>query len=205
MNDKGFGALTSLSATWYTENRWLFQLRGNWVGTVDSIDTLSAIFGIGYQLDPSPLPRQLQEAAPQRDKTTNNEITVFIGETHVFNGGHSTAASIEYRRGLWSYVDWTAAWLYEGDNKSSQKNGLATQIWAARAFLDDSLALSIGAGPYIAVDRLHGHQVHAFGILTMSASYRFSPRWGTRVSWNRIISDYHRDSDVWLAGISYIF
>jgi len=39
----------------------------------------------------------------------------------------------------------------------------------------------------------------------MSVAYRFHPRWGTRASWNRIITDYNRDADVWLAGISYRF
>ena len=207
LNDHGWGALVSLAATWYTESRWLFQLRGNWVGTGDSIDTLSAVFGIGYELDPSPLPRQLQKASPQRDKTTNNEITAFIGNTNVFSSArpNSAAASIEYRRGLWQYVDWTVAWLYEGNNSASQMNGLATQLWPARAFFDDRLALSIGVGPYIAVDRLHDRQVRVSGIATMSASYRFHPQWGTRVSWNRIITNYNRDADIWLAGISYRF
>lgn len=207
LNDHGWGALVSLAATWYTESPWLFQLRSNWVAASDSIDTFSAAFGIGYQLDRKPASQQRKQASSERDKTTNNEITAFIGQTSVFTDGspHSPAVSIEYRRGLWRYVDWTVAWLYEGDNDGSQMNGLATQLWAARAFVDDRLALSIGAGPYIAVDRLQHNQVLVSGIATMSAAYRFHPRWGMRASWNRIITDNDRDADIWLAGISYLF
>lgn len=207
LNDTGLGAIVSISATWHTESRWLFQVRGNWVGTVDSIDTLSTVFGVGYQLDPAPSRKPARESSPACAKTTNNEITAFIGETSVFNGRstHSMASSVEYRRGLWRYVDWTVAWLYEGDNEASEMNGLATQLWAAKAFFDDHLALSIGAGPYIAMDRLHDHQIRVSGIDTMSAAYRFHPHWGTRVSWNRIITSYNRDADVWLAGLTYRF
>jgi hypothetical protein len=59
------------------------------------------MIGLGYQLDYSSEQRPSGEAAPHGEKTTNNEITAFVGQTIVnsFNSRSSTAESIEYRRG----------------------------------------------------------------------------------------------------------
>ncbi|MRR53902.1 MAG: hypothetical protein EG822_05230 [Deltaproteobacteria bacterium] len=207
LNDQGWGALISLAATWYTASPWLVQLRGNWVETGGGIDTISLLVGVGYQLDPSPSAEPDRQASSRSLATAQNEITAFIGETSVFNSDspHSLAAGLEYRRALLRYVEGTVSWLYEGSNHGSQMNGLATQLWAAKSFFADRLALSFGAGPYIGYDRLHDNTLIISGVATMSVAYRFHPRWGTRASWNRIITDYDRDADVWLAGISYRF
>ena len=211
-NDHGWGGMFSLAATWYTESRWLFQLRTNWVETGSSIDTMSTVFGIGYQLTPPPAPGPLAKAPLRQDKTTNNEITVFIGRTIVnsFDSEHSLATAIEYRRGLWRYVDWTAGWLYEGDNRLIRRQGLITQLWAVKAFLDDRLALGVGGGGYMLIERWHellqgDNQRFFSGIVTMTGSYRLQPHWDIRTSWNRIVTNYDRDADVILAGIGYRF
>ena len=73
LNDHGWGALVSLSATWFTESPWLFQLRSNWVATGSSIDSVSALFGIGYQLEKPSTPGPLPTASTQGKKTTNND------------------------------------------------------------------------------------------------------------------------------------
>jgi hypothetical protein len=43
------------------------------------------------------------------------------------------------------------------------------------------------------------------GIATMSGSYRLDPHWSLRISWNRIITNYDRDTDVIMGGIGYRF
>jgi hypothetical protein len=43
------------------------------------------------------------------------------------------------------------------------------------------------------------------GILSLSASYRFDPRWFARLSFNRIVTRYDRDADVILLGGGYRF
>lgn len=212
-NDHGWGVTTSLAATWYTESRWLFQLRSNLVQTTSSIDTVSALIGIGYQLEAPPSPGPLRTVTPQRGKTTENELTLFLGRTIVnsFSSEHSVAAAVEYRRGLWRYVDWTVGWLYEGDNRLTRRNGITTQLWATRAMLDDRVSLAIGAGPYINIDHYRyqppaGERNRAVsGIVTLTASYRLSPDWAVRTSWNRIVTSYNRDTDVILGGVGYRF
>jgi hypothetical protein len=211
-NDHGWKAMMSVAATWYTESRWLFQFRSNWVTAGASPDSLSAVAGIGYQLDPPPSPGPLPTPPFQQEKTTGREVTLFLGRTIVnsFASEHSEAACVEYRQGLWRFVDWTVAWLYEGDNRLVRRNGLTTQLWAARAFLDRRLALGIGGGAYFAIDRQEGSEQSGFdetlaGIITITGSYRFHPHWAMRVSWNRIVTNYNRDTDVILGGLGYLF
>ncbi|HOP41517.1 MAG TPA: hypothetical protein PLI53_10795 [Geobacteraceae bacterium] len=211
LNDHGWGALLTLDATLYSRNRWLFLIRTNWTLTGSSIDTASAILGIGYQLgkDYRGAPSSPKESGTS---DTANEIAVYLGEASVHNKGpaHSIAAAIEYRRRLMRYLEWTTGFLYEGNNSLSRRYGLASQLWLARTFFDDTLHLGIGAGPYVSVDRRRteagqDHKLSVSEILTMTVCYRFHPTWGTRFSWNRVITDYERDADVWLLGLSRFF
>jgi hypothetical protein len=211
-DNHGWGGMLSLAATWYTESRWLFQLRTNWVWAGESIDTFSTLVGVGYQLDAPPFPVPIAEKSPQRDKTTSNELTLFVGRTAVnsFNSEHSLARSIEYRRGLWRNLDWTVSWLNEGDSRLVRRNGICTQLWGVRAFFDDRLALGVGGGAYITIDNYNKTSANEgdellSGITTLTASYRIDPHWALRASWNRIVTNYDRDTDVLLGGIGYRF
>ena len=39
----------------------------------------------------------------------------------------------------------------------------------------------------------------------MTASYRIGREWTARFSWNRVLSNYDRDTDVLLFGVGYRF
>ncbi|MDA8165035.1 MAG: hypothetical protein M0017_08395 [Desulfobacteraceae bacterium] len=202
-DEHGWGGIFSLAATWSLESRWLFQMRANWVKTSDSMDTVSALAGIGYQLEPSSKgPPPVPSVRPK--KTTGNEVTLFAGQTimNSFESEHSTALGAEYRRGLWRYVDWTASWLDEGAHRP---NGPVTQLWAVKAFLNDRLALGVGGGVYLAVDHPFADHSSLSTIVTLTGSYRFQPPWCLRVSWNRILTDDNRDADVIVGGVGYRF
>jgi hypothetical protein len=212
-NTHGWGGVLSLAATWYTESRWLLQLRTNFIDTESSIDTFSTLLGIGYQLEAPSSTGPLPAATPQTDRTTGNELTLFFGQTIVNSlaSDESYAGSIEYRRGLWRYVDWTVAWLYEGDGRLARRNGLTSQLWGVREFLDERIALGIGGGAYFNIDEYRHEQQQGTrtrtvsGIVTLTASYRLAHPWSIRTSWHRIVTNYDRDADVILGGIGYRF
>jgi hypothetical protein len=205
----GWGTLVNLLASWYTKNRWIYQLQGSWVKGGSSFDTLSVQAGIGYQLDAPPSPGPDLKAPRQTEETTDNELTVFGGQTvvNIPGDGNSAAGSIEYRRGLWRYVEWTAGALYEGKSSLIDRHGLTTQLWLAKPFFDDSLALGAGFGFYLAEDRLREQHSGGFisQIVSITASYRLSRHWLIRSTWDRVITDYDRDTDIFLAGIGYRF
>jgi hypothetical protein len=209
VNDHDWGIITSLAATWCTDDRWLFQLRANTVIS-EELDTMSLLLGIGYQLESTRLPGSKANSPSQKKDTTCNEITLFSGITIVnsFSSESSIPVGIEYRRSLWRYLDWTIGWIYEGDNDMIDRNGCVSQLWLAKKFFDDLITLGFGGGVYGAFDNNQDEQNDdktLSGILTITGSYRFDPNWGIRVSLNRILTDYNRDTDVILGGISYLF
>ena len=205
----GWGTLVNVLASWYTKNRWIYQLQGSWVKGGNSFDTLSVLAGIGYQLDPPPSPGPDLKAPRQIEETTDNEITVFAGQTvvNIPGNGSSTAGSIEYRRGIWRYVEWTLGALYEGRSNLIDRYGLTSQVWLAKPFFDDRFALGAGFGFYLAEDRLREQRNGGFfsEIISITASYRINNHMDLRTTWDRIITDYNRDSDIFLGGIGYRF
>ena len=207
-NVHGVGAISSVTATWYGESPLLFQLRANYIVTPNSFDSLSATFGIGYLLDASP---EARSSGLSRDnaRTAENEIAVLLGASVLNNSrsDQSFAQSLEYRRTLSRYFEWTAAFINEGSSSSSDRYGFATQLWAVHDFFEDHLALGVGAGPYFAWDtkREDGGNSTTAGIVSLTASYRFSPHWAVRLTWNRILADYDRDADLFISGLAYRF
>jgi hypothetical protein len=205
----GWATIVNLQASWYATNRLIYQLQGSWVRGGSSFDTGSVLVGIGYQLDAPPIPGPDLKATRQTEETTDNELTLLGGQTVVNlpGNGSSTAGSISYRRGIWRYLEWTAGALYEGKSDLIDRYGLTTQLWLAKNFFAERVALGVGFGFYLADDRRSDQHSGAFWseILSITASYRLSPRWCIRGTWDRIITYYDRDSDIFLGGIGYRF
>lgn len=212
-NAHGWGVVYSLAATYYTDSRFLYELRANRIVARDSFDTTSFVFGIGYQLDPPHSRGPLTDTAPRGRKTTENELTVFLGQTIVnsFQSERDAARALEYRRGLSRHIDWTVSWLNEGDPRLVRRDGLVTQLWAVREAFGGRLAIGVGLGPYLTVDRHHeptteqARDVRVSAIFTASAAVRLGSRGFIRGSWNRVLTDYDRDTDIVLIGLGYRF
>lgn len=212
-NTHGWGILWSLRAAYYFDSRWIAELQLNRAHVFGGPDTTAILFGIGFQLDANDGPGARQEALAHTTNVTNNEVTVMIGETilNSYSSESALAESVEYRRGLWRFLDVTATYLHEGGHIQSRRDGVAAQLWATRAFLDDRLALSAGIGPYVSItqnndlplDRAGDGRIS--GLVSVSASYRIDPRWLARVTWNRVVTRYDRDTDVIEAGIGLRF
>jgi len=212
-NVHGWAGIASFDAAYYLGRRWVSRLQVNRTWTQSTtVDTWNFLLGIGYQLTapdvPGPRPVALQQAEP----TTRNEITAYVGQTVVnsFNSQSHVAAALEYRRGLSRYFDLSLSFLYEGNPTLIRRAGFILQGWFGRAFFDGRLALSLGIGPYLAVDTQnqaesgYGGGTLA-GMITPSVSYRFAKHWDGRFSWNRTFTTYSKDTDVFLFGLGYRF
>jgi hypothetical protein len=212
-NVHGWAGIASFDAAYYLGKRWTSRLQVNrtWAPST-TIDTWDFLLGVGYQLTApdEPGPRAWPER--QEQPTTRNEITAFVGQTVVnsFNSQNSVSASLEYRRGLSQYFDVSASFLYEGNSQLVRRAGFIVQGWFGRSFFCDRLAISIGVGPYIAVDTYEqsasgeGSGTIA-GMITPSVSYRFATHWLGRFSWNRTFTNYDKDTDVFQFGLGYRF
>lgn len=213
-NHHGWGLLASVAATWYVGGGpWMVQARYNRTQTPSSIKTNTLLIGVGYQLDRGDRGGPVVPPPSRGDAVTGNELTVFLGQTIVntFNSETSFAKAVEYRRGLMRYASGTISYVDEGESSALRRHGVAGQLWLERAFFHDTWTLGVGAGPYYAIDlsergrSASGAPSRWSGLLTMSASYRFGEHWLARVSWNRTVTGYDRDTDVVLAGVGYRF
>jgi len=208
----GWGVIYSLAATWRAQGRWLLQLRANRIETQRSIDTTSVLFGLGYQLDDLPAVEGRPAIFSGIGERSDSEVGVMLGIAVVnsFDSETSFAKSIEYRRGLGRYLDWTIAWLNEGNSRLVRRNGVVTQLWLVRPVWDERATLEAGVGPYVIVDTYGGGDTaggyeRVAGLFSLGASYRLTARWRARVSWNRVFADNPYDTDVFLIGGAYAF
>jgi hypothetical protein len=205
-DDHGVGAIFSTAATWYTNSRILIQGKLNYVLTSNSINTLSATIGLGYQLEHPARPGPLTGATRSPAEELKNELTFFGGRT-VTNAGKDVATgaeSLQYRRNLAPYLDWTIGWLNEHHPVS--RTGVASEIWAGRTFFHDRLGLEIGFGPYLGYDYHKEYNTTRVNWLaSISGSLRFTENWLLRGTWHRVTTNYDRDTDVFLVGLGYRF
>jgi len=212
-NTHGWGGMFTLRAAYYFDSRWIAELKLNRVQVFGGPDTTALLFGIGYQLDAPNGHGPRDSAPPRTTNVTSNEVTVMVGKTilNSLDSESNVAESIEYRRGLWKYVDFSASFLHEGGHVQSRRDGIAVQLWATRAFFDDRLALAAGAGPYLSItqnDDLPQNRTgdgRFAGLVSLSASYRFTNRWLARITWNRMVTRYDRDADIIEAGVGMRF
>lgn len=210
-NLHGWGTLASLSANWNFPSRWYMQLRWNKVFAHNGPDSNTVLLGLGYRLG-SPAPQAAAGSDWLSNMPSRKELTLLGGRT-ILNSLHSErtdAAGLEFRRRLGNYSDWTVSFLNEGDVNLLRRSGIATQFWLVRPFQNQRLALGVGAGPYFALqkrDRIDGGDDgdRLSGLISLSARYQLSDQWLARMTWNRVVSQYHRDTDVLLIGAGYAF
>jgi hypothetical protein len=162
-----------------------------------SYKTTSLLFGVGYELD----------APNGRGALTGGTSQ---SEVNSLNSPGAVAESVEYRHGFGAYFGGTLSWINEAHTSLNTRDGVAAQAWVRRSFFDDKLALGVGAGPYYAVDTHRSPGGPDTGgrvsiLLTMSAGYNVTEHWTARVSWNRVMTTYDKDSDIYLAGVGYRF
>jgi len=209
-NTHGWGVVYSGRATWYSSRRWTVNLQLNHVQAANGPSTTAVMLGVGYQLDAPDSPGMRDFALPRTYKVTNNEVTLMAGASilNSIDSQTSAAEAIEYRRGLTNYLDVTLGYLHEGSGGALRRDGATAQLWLTRAFFGERLTMGIGAGLYAAIHRGEatgdGDGILS-GLVSVSASYRVAQHWSARVTWNRVVTRYSRDTDVILAGIGYRF
>jgi hypothetical protein len=208
---QGFLWLTSAQLSYYLD-RWIIRAQTNLeIAPSTTYNAWSLLLGVGYQLqapDPGTVgARDLPAFQPER--TTNNELTLYVGQT-VPNGGKSdpkgVSGALEYRRGVARYLDVTVSYINQGDLAVLSRVGLAAQIWPVRAFGPTTLGL--GLGGYFAVDQYvqpapGQKQEHLAGLVSPTFSYRFGDHWLGRFLWNRTVTGNNTNTDFFSLGLGY--
>ena len=215
----GTAPIVSFSATMYISDRWFARLLINRINPSDDFRSNTALLGLGYWFgqDKRPLPHELGSAPEEVGYVTDSEFTVYGGES-VVNASfseHGQAFAAEYRRGLVSHLDGTVSYIYEGDPKLIRRSGLGLQLWPVNTFFNERYTVGIGLGAYIYIDRKHpgaSRRLPTGGsfstpalapLISPTFSARLSDQWLVRATWDRVLTNYNRDSDVFLLGLGY--
>lgn len=212
-NTHGWGAALSLRAAYYNRSGWIGIAQLNSVQAAGARNSTSLLFGIAYQLDGDDKPGSRERPQVRTPEIIKNELTVLIGDTilNSLDSQTSPAETVEYRRAIGRYIDGTISYFHESGHAEPRRDGMAAQLWMTRGFFDDHLMLAAGVGPYLAITHNDNVPDNPLGdgrlaaLISISASYRPTGRLVTRVTWNRMVTRYNRDSDIIEVGIGVRF
>ena len=216
LNLHGTAPIYSLSAEGEIYDRWFWRFLVNRINPRADIKVNTAVFGFGYwlgkeaSLPKGNLPGILESAAPGAG-SAKNEFTIFGGWSVVntlFSEG-AFAGGVEYRRDITPNIDGTISYIYEGDPHVVRRSGAGLQLWPVNKSFGDHFEVGFGIGTYIYIDRKHQPrpdqrtQAALAGLVSPMVSYRVTDDWFVRLIWNRVVTNYSRDADIWLLGIGY--
>ena len=216
-NAHGWAPIYGFAASYYVGGPWSARLAVEHVPTDGGQDTTMLLAGIGLRLgthDWRSLPRPGRRVPGPEDWTPRQEVDLFVGSTTVntFGSEKARARGIEFRHDVGRYAEWTVTLLNEGSNEMIRRNGLASQFWLVRPAWDGALRLGVGAGLCGNLDKrrlqadgeTEGRRGLG-GIVGITAAARLAGPWLARVTWTRIVTDYHRDTDVYTVGAGLRF
>ena len=212
-NIHGTAPIYSLAATGYLSNRWFYRFNFNRINPANEIKVNTVMIGAGFWFgrDKKPTPDKLGDAPNEEGYVTENEITLFVGQSviNTFGNPKSRAYAGEYRRGIFPHVDWTASAIYEGDPQIVRRSGAATQLWAVNSFFDNRITVGAGLGPYIFLDKKHPtdpskkNPAALAPLASLTFSVRLSESCTMRIVFDRVATSYNRDADIFLLGLGY--
>ena len=206
-NVHGWGALASVSMKWHLAKRTYIEVRANHARTHGKGDSNSVLVGMGYEL------RNVPDDVRERNQAPgDNMLIVQAGQAIVnsFESERARAYGIQYRGTVTDNMEWSTSYLNEGRVGLVQRSGVTAQLWLLRPFTDRTV-LELGAGGYLMRDRINRSNAleeattNFVPIVSIGARYRLSPDWRAEFSWSRVITEYHRDSDVLLFGVGKVF
>jgi hypothetical protein len=206
--ERGWAPILSLSLSHYTRGRWFGRLTVNTVLPADNITVNTLTLALGYRIGNEFGTTRGNPVAPvrQRESEPHNELTVLAGKTVVNAsvGDRGLAGSMEYRRHFSRHVQGTLSLLEEGDADVLHRRGTTAQAWLVDAWFERRLTLGLGGGVYYSRD---GRREDAadrrgtwMGIVSPTVAFEIGDGWIARAIWHRVITKYHRDTDVFLAG-----
>ena len=209
----GTAPIYSLSGTGYLSDRWFYRILFNRISPAheNKVNTLTVGMGFWFGQDEKPTPGKLGDAPNEKAFVTENELTAFVGQSVVntFLSPKARAYAGEYRRGVFTHVDWTASVIYEGDPEIVRRSGIATQLWFVNTFFSDRFTMGGGLGPYVFLDRKHPasagkkNPAALAPLASLTFSVRLDDHWSVRAVFDRVTSNYNRDSDIFLLGLGY--
>jgi len=206
-NEHGWGQLMSVSARYHLASDTYLETRLAHTHGITSHDTTMLLFGVGYELREQPRAIRLQNA-----EKGDNLLMLLAGRSIVnsFKSETATSSGVEYRRTVNPNLEWSLTLMNEGKVDAAERHGVAAQAWLLRPFTERTV-LEMGVGAYAMRDQLDRgdangeRENHVAPIASIGMRYRISDTWRAQLTWSRVITNYERDSDVFLLGAGAAF
>jgi hypothetical protein len=206
-NDHGWGQLMSLSLKYHLASNAYLETRLAHTHGITAHDTTMLMFGAGYELRNVPREIRLENA-----EKGDNLLMVLGGRSIVnsFKSETATSYGLEYRRTVNPNVEWSVILMNEGRVDAAERKGVSGQVWLLRPFTERTV-LEMGFGAYAMRDQLdrtdanEERKNHVAPIASIGMRYRISDTWRAQLTWSRVITNYERDSDVFLLGAGLAF
>jgi hypothetical protein len=209
----GWGALGSAAVDWYFANHWFSFLRVNQVSASDKYSSTALVAGAGYRFTAK---FDLPPASADTGSGTAAgpaplwEIDGLLGE-RVANTAHSETGlseGVSVRRMLSDHFSASVSFIAGQNTLLNWRDGFAAQLWLEQR-LTSHLSVAAGAGAFVVSedDSLKDADAPAnlAVIVSVSVAYALTPRWMTRVVWDRIGTGDDHDCDILHLGIGYRF
>lgn len=206
-NDHGWGAIVSASVKYHLASSLYVEAKASRIKGISGHDSDLLLVGVGYELGSTPRALRLENA-----EAGDNTILLLRSRSIVnsLNSEQSSGGAIEYRRTIHANLELSAMALNEGKVGTLDRKGLVTQAWLMRPLTDRTI-LELGAGVYTMRDKTERDNpaqedtTHVAPIASVGVRYRFNPTLRAQLSWSRVITNYHRDSDLFLLGAGVSF
>jgi hypothetical protein len=172
------------------------QFTVNQTGSKDGFETRSYLLGLGFYFDQQDKETSSVSSSRERKVTFLGGITYENGIDNDFGA----AFSVEYSQGLKRHFSWSAAILREdGATNNLERTGIVGILWL-KSKLTERSDVGLGVGPAYFSGPTEGA-----GVITISADYSLSGKWGLCLRLNRIATGDNLESDDMLLGISRKF
>ncbi|HEY1226985.1 MAG TPA: hypothetical protein VGF26_06650, partial [Ramlibacter sp.] len=207
-NEHGWGTMANFSAKYHLgDKRTYAEVRLSKIHGRKDHDSSLVMVGLGYEL--RNLPTVIKE---ENADSGENMVMVLAGRSIVnsFKSEKATGYGVEYRHTVNPNVEWSLTAMNEGRIGVAQRKGVAAQLWLLRPFTEHTV-LELGMGGYVMRDQIDRDNVreepktHFAPIASIGMRWRVTPMMRAQLSWSRVITDYHRDSDVFLLGVGWLY
>jgi hypothetical protein len=184
-NDHGWGGMVNFSAKYHLERRSYIEARVARIYGRKEHDSSLLIVGMGYELRDLPHDTKVANA-----EGGENMVMLLAGRSIVnsFKSETATSTGLEFRHTMSPNAEWSVMAMNEGRIGVAERKG----GYVMRDQIDRS-------------DVREEPKTHFAPIASIGMRWRLSPDWRAQLSWSRVITDYHRDSDVFLLGAGMVF
>lgn len=200
LNDKHLGLLSSLVLKWHPSQRnWYVGVGYNNVWMPNRLHSNSILLLVGTDI-------QKDVKNDDDGDVSKRQVGLWIGPGNTTNPGTevTNGGQLEFAFPFNDLFSYSIAALYEGNTTLANRKGVMAQAWYNEKF--KNWTISAGAGPYLEHDSLRDNG--ATGILAVAsvrATYKLTYRTNIGLNFNRVISFYHKDADMFMLGIQRAF